>query len=171
MWCRVVWYIYIYICTYWLFRGMHFRLHQDMNSVMNPKDRGVEFLGQSVPNRSHGVTFHKTVISSTVWSLTFWFHPMLDVWILIWKYHIPREISNALKMGGPVETAAWLPWESEDSICKTPGSEPPFELKREVQRLTKALRRRDPNRKQGPSSAKPTGFLSLSRSRSKLEFA
>ena len=53
---------------------------------------------------------------------------------------------------------------------ETPGAEHPFELKREVQRLTKPLRRRDTNRKQGPSSAKLTGFLSLSRSRSKLEF-
>jgi hypothetical protein len=53
---------------------------------------------------------------------------------------------------------------------ETPAAEPRFELKREVQRLTKAVRRRDPNRKQGPSSAKLTGFLSLSRSRSKLEF-
>lgn len=52
---------------------------------------------------------------------------------------------------------------------ETPGTEPPLEMKREVQRLTKPLRRRDPNRKQGPSSAKLTGFLSLSRSRSKLE--
>jgi hypothetical protein len=121
---------------------------------------------------SHPTRF---ISSSTVSNLTFLFHscPMPDVWILIWRYHIRRDKQWA-ENERPSEKCSLTPVRlSEDRIRGNTQRRTSFWVEKRSTTFDKAIASSRSKHEAGTqsSSAKLNGFLSLSRSRSKPEFA